>query len=216
MAFNNRTPSPLDPAVDPLLPQADSSQPHDIPTGVSPTTAKLHDWIAWISENGVFYFAPGVIANDVTISGNLTVTGTSDLAGQVSVGADVDIGGDLTIGSQPTPTTNPGANTLHATNIPKAWAYVETDGAGNTTVNDAFNLTSATITGLSIRFTFARAFATANYAVSAVSGNSASFAVVTSLAATYVDIGVYNVPTAALRDPATFSLRVHVSIMGRH
>lgn len=45
MAFNQRSAVPLSPAVSPLLPQADSAQAHDIPTGVSPTTAKLQDWI---------------------------------------------------------------------------------------------------------------------------------------------------------------------------
>lgn len=46
MGFNNRTPTPLKFSSSPLLPQADSSQGHDIPTGVSPTTSKTHDWIA--------------------------------------------------------------------------------------------------------------------------------------------------------------------------
>jgi hypothetical protein len=46
MGFNQRNAVPLDFNSSPQLPQADSSQAHDIPTGVSPTTAKLQDWIA--------------------------------------------------------------------------------------------------------------------------------------------------------------------------
>jgi hypothetical protein len=51
MAFNNRAAVPLDYDTSPLLPQADSSQAHDIPTGISPTTSKLQDWIAWLSAS---------------------------------------------------------------------------------------------------------------------------------------------------------------------
>jgi hypothetical protein len=46
MGFNNRNATPLDYLSSPTLPQADSSEDHNIPTGVSPTTAKLQDWIA--------------------------------------------------------------------------------------------------------------------------------------------------------------------------
>lgn len=55
MGWNNRTASPLKFSSSPLLPQADSSQEHDIPTGVSPTTAKIQDWIAALAQLvGVF------------------------------------------------------------------------------------------------------------------------------------------------------------------
>lgn len=46
MGFNNRSATPLDYFSSPLLPQADSSEAHNVPTAVSPTTAKTHDWIA--------------------------------------------------------------------------------------------------------------------------------------------------------------------------
>lgn len=55
MGFNPRTATALSFATDPLLPQADSSQAHDIPTGVSPTTAKLQDWIAGLAVKHVWY-----------------------------------------------------------------------------------------------------------------------------------------------------------------
>lgn len=233
MAFNNRPPSPLDPDADPNLPIADSSQAHDIPTGIAPSLAKLQDWSAWLRENGVFYFAPGVIANDIQIGGNLVVTGTADIAGAVDLGSSLAVGTAITgasltttgalsgsrlvlTGTQPASTADPGANTLHSTNVAKAWAYAETDGAGNATVNDAFNIASVTITGLSLRFTFARAFASTSYAVSAVTGNSASVAIVGTMTANYVDVSVYNIVGVATHNPASFILRVHLSIMGRH
>lgn len=96
MGWNDRPPNPLDPDADPLLPQADASQPHDIPTGVSPTTAKLQDWTAWLRAHGVFYLTPGVIANDITISGNLTVTGTFQASGATNLGSTLAVGGAIT------------------------------------------------------------------------------------------------------------------------
>jgi hypothetical protein len=50
MGFNNRASTPLLFSSSPLLPQADSSEAHNVPTSVSPTTAKLHDWIAGLAN----------------------------------------------------------------------------------------------------------------------------------------------------------------------
>jgi hypothetical protein len=233
MAFNDRTPTPLDPAADPDLPIADSSQGHDIPTGVAPSLAKLQDWTAWIRENAVFYFAPGIIANDIQIGGNLVVTGTADIAGDVDMGGSLDVGTSITgasltttgalsgsslalTGTQPASTANPGANTLHSTNIAKAWAYAQTNGSGGVAVNDGFNIASVAVTGLSLRFTFARAFSSSSYCVQAVCGNTASFVVVESMTATYVDISVYSAASAGTINPASNFVYVHLLIMGRH
>jgi hypothetical protein len=102
MGWNNRSPSPLDPDADPLLPQADTSQGHDIPTGISPTTAKLQDWTAWLRANGVFYDDPigdpGVITGDMTIGGDLTVADDVTIASTLDVGTSATIGADLTVG----------------------------------------------------------------------------------------------------------------------
>lgn len=57
MAFDQRAATPTQFSASPLLPQADSSQGHDIPTGVSPTTAKLQDWIAGLDAKYVYYRA---------------------------------------------------------------------------------------------------------------------------------------------------------------
>jgi hypothetical protein len=57
MGFNNRAATPLLFASSPLLPQADSSEDHNIPTAVSPTTAKIQDWIAGLATLASSYFA---------------------------------------------------------------------------------------------------------------------------------------------------------------
>lgn len=194
MGFNNRTPSPLDPAVDPLLPQADSSQAHDIPTGVSPTTAKLQDWIAWLSANSVLYSSPGVVANDIQFDGDIEITGTLDVDGAITgaslvtsgailagtnlaatsavSGATVSATGALSgqyvnaTGTQPASTADPGANRMHGTNLVKAWIAVQFN-AGVVTVLDGFNTSSVTISGINTQgvVVFARAMANANYAI---------------------------------------------------
>lgn len=189
MGFNNRTPSPIDPAVDPLLPQADSSQAHDIPTGVSPTTAKLQDWIAWLSANSVLYTSPGVVANDIEIDGDLSVTGTLDVAEAVTLdsslsvgttisGASVAASGELagsyvrTTGASPASNADPGANRLHGANMVKAWAAIRFDG-GVVTVLDGYNISGVTVSiGTIAIVTLARAMANADYAVvHSVGGN---------------------------------------------
>lgn len=110
MGFDQRPPTSggISPISSPNLPIADSSQGHDIPTGVAPSLAKLQDWIAWLLANGVLYLdpigAPGLIANDITIGGDLTVTGTADIAGAVSMGSSAAVGTDLTVGDDLTVT----------------------------------------------------------------------------------------------------------------
>lgn len=104
MGFDQRPPTSggLDPNSSPNLPIADSSQGHDIPTGVAPSLAKLQDWTAWLRANGVFYDDPvgdpGVITGDMTIGGDLTVADDVTIASELSVGVNATIGADLTVG----------------------------------------------------------------------------------------------------------------------
>jgi hypothetical protein len=242
MGFDQRPPTSggVSPISSPNLPIADSSQGHDIPTGVAPSLAKLQDWSAWLATYSVLYLdptgSPGLIANDITVGGDLTVTGTADIAGAVSMGSSAAVGTDLTVGddltvtddvivggqlsfsgTQPASNADPGAHTLHSTNIAKCWAFVETDGAGGTTIHDAFNVTSATVTGGSVRVTFTRGFANSNFSAVVTSGNNGDFAVVTSRNAAYVDVAMYDASSPATPiDPATFFLRFNVLIHGRH
>lgn len=228
MGWNFRTPTPLDPDTDPDLPQADSSQGHDIPTGVSPTTAKLQDWIAWLRAFGVFYLdpdgSPGLIANDVTVGGDLNVTEDLEVAGTANIGSTLAVGGEISgprlelTGTQPTASADPGANTLHSTNVPKMFAYLTTDGAGGHTVQDGFCIDHAGLTGSAIRFTFARAMANANYTVTiSASGPGSCFGTVASKNALYVDVQIFNAvsPSSAL-NPTSNTLRVDIVVHGRH
>lgn len=94
MAFNQRTATPLEFSTSPLLPQADSSQAHDIPTGVSPTTAKLQDWIAWLVTHRPTVTPYSIVTN--TTSWSATADGTyHDTGGHVDTGA-LTIGDVLT------------------------------------------------------------------------------------------------------------------------
>jgi hypothetical protein len=214
MAFNNRPPSPIDPDADPNLPQADASQPHDIPTGVSPTTAKLQDWIAWLRENGVFYTSPGVVANDIEIDGTLTVTENLTVEGSAIVEEFLVLNG-----TAPTVTSDPGTDVFHSAHIPKACGRIVTDGSGGYTIDaDGVNLGLATLGASYIDIDFVRAFSSANY-----------IPVVTNLTGTSDVPNVdYSNSTASKirlemrdssgtqRNPLTFQCRWALIVMGRH
>lgn len=241
MGFNNRTPTPLDPAVDPLLPQADASQAHDIPTGVSPTTAKIHDWIAWISDNGVFFSGGTTINSDITINGDLIVTLTLDVSGAanfgstLAVGTDLTVGDDLTVtgdsaltgpvtvgsyvlfsGTPPASNVDPGANRAHATSLIRCSGTITTDGIGGSTVDEGLNIASVAV-GSAIRITFARAFANNDYTVVATSGNGGDeFCIVSrsTSTTTFVDVLMRSVSTGAI-NPSSTACTFYVQITGR-
>jgi hypothetical protein len=264
MGWNNRSPSPLDPDADPLLPQADTSQGHDIPTGISPTTAKLQDWTAWLRANGVFYDDPigdpGVITGDMTIGGDLTVADDVTIASSLDVGTSADIGTDLTVGddasisgtltvltgidctgpvnvtgnidasgyvdtasyvvfsgTQPASNVDPGENRAHAMSLVKVSGTITTSG-GTATVQDGLGIASASASAGGIRVTFARAFSSINYTVTATSGNGGDEYCIVSAGtstASFVDIAMRSVSTGAI-DPTATSCVFFVHITGRH
>jgi hypothetical protein len=147
----------------------------------------------------------------LTVSDDLTVTDDASVGGSLTVQEYISLPG-----TQPTPTADPGADRAYSLSMAKCWAYVETDGAGGTTVHDAFNVTSAVITGSSIRVTFARGFASANYCVVVTSGNGGDFPTVTSKNAGYVDVAMFDAATPAFAiDPTAFFLRFNVLVFGR-
>ena len=85
VGWDQRPAVPLDPAGSPLLPQADSAQSHDIPTGVSPTTAKLQDWIFFLASNPNVVSTQQNFANGTGVSSNVETFSTSSLVASTSI-----------------------------------------------------------------------------------------------------------------------------------
>lgn len=220
MGFDQRPPTSggISPISSPNLPIADSSQGHDIPTGVGPSLAKLQDWIAWLIENGVLYDdpigTPGLIANDITIDGELTVNQ------DINAGGSVIIDNFLSFDdSGLSVTADPGNNTYHSGNIPKACGRIITDGVGGYTIpSSGVNLGLATLGSTYIDIDFIRPFANADYvpAVTNIAG-TASRAVVDSANSTVSKIRIHVFDTSnSLIDPTTNVVRVSLIVMGRH
>lgn len=92
------------------------------------------------------------------VGGTLVVTNLLTATAGVSSGANIAL-----TGANPASTTGY-TDTLTPTNIVKAWVRVTTDGAGGVTVNDGFNIASASIVTGDIKVTFATAMASTNYA----------------------------------------------------
>jgi hypothetical protein len=104
----------------------------------------------------------GVIATGGATGEGLYCTGNGGAAA-LHVGA----GHAIFTGTQPAVAADPGQdNLLCATNLPKAWAMLSTNGSGGVTVNDGFNIASAAVVSTThVLVTFARAFANPSYAV---------------------------------------------------
>jgi len=78
--------------------------------------------------------------------------------------------GDINLSGVVNPTSTTGlTNRLTPKNLIKAWVRVATDGAGNATVSDGFNITSTVIAGQSVRVNLAAAMANTNYGVNITS-----------------------------------------------
>lgn len=105
-------------------------------------------------------------------AGVIGVAGTAASGGtrQTAVAAQQ---GDLlfTTVTNPTSTTSI-ANSLTAANVVKLWARVDTDGAGNATVQSGFNVASVGITAGDLVVTVAADFAAATYACVVSGGNA--------------------------------------------
>ena len=214
MGFNQRPPTPLDPDASPLLPQADSSQPHDIPTGVSVTTAKLQDWIAWCRDNGVFYDSPGVIANDITIDGELTVNQDINAGGSVIID-NLLVFDDAGLSVS----ADPGSDAYHSGNIPKVCGRIITDGVGGYSIpSSGVNLGAATVTATYVDVNFVRAFANADYCAVAVNiSDTADVAGIDYANSTTTKIRVkMRDATGVTIDPSANVCRWSLIIMGRH
>lgn len=125
-------------------------------------------------------------------------------------------------GTQPAVTADVGANRFHAAHLPKAFAYIETDGDGNVTASGGINIASVTLPGdlsQTIEITMARAMAGANYAVVVTNGNGDTvFGVEVGLArsASVFRIALRDAASAgASVDPASVARKLSVVVMGR-
>jgi hypothetical protein len=93
----------------------------------------------------------------------------------------------------PTATTAAVANSLYEKNITKCWGKLTTTGAGAVTINDGFNITSATISGNNILLTINTDLANANYSVVCCPADGANdSAVVTSEAVGSFQIAMFD------------------------
>jgi hypothetical protein len=136
-------------------------------------------WFLGGNTNGIGVEATG----DGTGSGAVIQGGATGIGLEVSAGGGntngieayatgtgfalaCEAGGVQFNGTQPAKTADPGGNAAHATNQVKAWAHITTDGAGNATIEDGYNIATAVpAAGDGVDLTFARAMANALYAV---------------------------------------------------
>lgn len=220
MGFDQRPPTSggISPITSPNLPIADSSQGHDIPTGVAPSLAKLQDWIAWLLANGVIYDdpigTPGLIANDITIDGELTVVQDINAGGSVIIDSFLSFDDPgLSV------TADPGSDTYHSGNIPKVCGRIITDGVGGYTIpTSGVNLGLATVTATYVDVDFIRPFANADYCPVVVNiSDTADYAGVdyANSTASKIRIKMRNA-TGVTIDPSANVCRWSLIIMGRH
>lgn len=129
----------------------------------------------------------------------------------------VSTGNAVFSGTSPAKTANPGAaGALSPANICKAWGSFTTDGAGNVTNDDGYNIASVTLTGGTHAIvTFARAIA-ANYAPMTASGDGQSipWADVPNATTTTIDVYFNNFAGVGL-NPAITALRFVLHVFGR-
>lgn len=122
--------------------------------------------------------------------------------------------------TQPVPTADPGANTLHSTNVEKAWANITTDGAGGYTINDGFNIASCTLNAAYVEVTWARAFANANYAATVTvfsAGATFYVACLTLQTSASVKVAIASILAAVADiDPTATAIRFAIRASGRH
>lgn len=155
----------------------------------------------------------------ITATGGATGKGIVCDSGSSTVAAiDIGTGNAIFTGAQPSATADPGADHyLCPTNICKAWAMVSTDGAGSVTLNDGYNIASVSVTTTYVLVTFARAFASTNYAPVATDCGAPS-------AIPWVDWATRSTTTLRISfqqygggavNPATNVVRFGLHVMGR-
>lgn len=156
----------------------------------------------------------------VVATGGSAGKGITCAAGASNVAAlDVGQGNQIFTGTSTASGVDPGFNDyLCGANVPKAWARIQTDGAGNATLLDGYNVdTSITVSATRITLTFMRAFASANYApvVSSAQFGGPQWAITDNQTTTTVDIRWIDA-TGATVDPSSGSpVSVAITVFGR-
>lgn len=175
---------------------------------LNPTTLTL-------SATAMAVSAPGTWTAAQTINANVALTGT--LSGTISLSATTTLSA-----TQPAKNADPGGNNrLYSTNTAKAWAKITTDGAGSYTIDDGYNIASCTVAATYVEVTWARAFATADYAPTVTAGipflPNAINATIGYLSQTTAKtrIHFWDIVGAATLNPATNSVVFFLSVMGR-
>jgi len=108
-------------------------------------------------------------------------------------------------------------NHLTQKNIAKAWVICRTDGAGNVTASEGFNITSVSISMATLTVTFASSFASTNYSVVASAGAAAAGypAVILNTRATgSCTVKLWDLSTGSLYNLALQAMDISVQVYG--
>lgn len=167
----------------------------------------------------------GVVATGAGTGTGLAATGGSSgkgitcAAGASNIAAlDVGQGNAIFTGTSTASGSDPGQNNyLCGANVCKAWARIQTDGSGNASVLDGYNVsTSVTVGSADITITFPRAMASANYAptVSSAAFAGPRWAITDTQTTTTLKIRWVSAAGATV-NPSTEILDVSLVVMGR-
>jgi hypothetical protein len=123
---------------------------------------------------------------------------------------------DLSHATNPATTTG-FTNRLTPRNIPKAYGYVTTDGAGAITLQDGFNIASATKSVTDVIITFGTALANNLYAVSVVAGSGSqpigTFIQTTATGSFHLRFMTFAAPGTPL-NPSAVALDIRFTVFG--
>jgi hypothetical protein len=164
--------------------------------------------VGWISDVSSGIYNP--VDNSVGFCG-----GGAAIGYFVCAGAAAEASRLFMQNGNPTATGTVVANSLYEKNIVKCWAKVTSDAAGAVTINDGFNLTSATITGNNILITMNIDLSSSSYAVgvSCMDGVNDT-AIVTSEAAGTFQIAVFDADSGVQATLGTVAKQVSFIVCG--
>ena len=126
----------------------------------------LFRWLyAWV------LYLDSLTAEALTWTAKITCT-----FGTIAVPAVELTSGGIKVSSKPGTSDDPGANTLHAPNIEKAWGVIAVSGgSASIGANSAFNLNAATLTSGYVQVTFRTGFPSGVYVPVAQNGANSAY-----------------------------------------